>query len=1460
LDQGIPLLKFPYPQLILPTPKFFLLTSYQAKTNLAMKKLYGLLALLFLLFPPLIQAQNPGDLDKSFDPGSGANGRVSTIVKLPDNQYLIGGNFTTYNGVGRNRLAKINQDGSLFENFNIGVGVNGEILTAAYKQTDGKILIGGSFSSFNGISRNGIARINPDGSLDSSFDPRFGATDGNLKPGRILNILIQSDGKIVIGGEFTYFDKTPRNYIARLNPDGSLDSSFTIDSGANGPVLATALQSDGKIVVGGNFTAFNNSARTRIARLNPDGSLDQAFNSEGQGPNYGVWSIAIQADQKIVIGGEFTSYFKDTRNYLARVNSIDGSLDNTFNSYDGTKVYRLNGPVFSMAIQDDGKIIIGGAFTSDIFFGEVSANRITRVNYDGNVDVSFNPNKLGANSIVRSVSLNTNSTILIGGDFTTYDKIIRNGIARLIGGSPIPDEVPPVLDLETLTDITAQCQMNFGDLTVPTATDNVDGTVQGTIDASIFPITTQGTTTITWTYTDRAGNLTHQTQNIIIQDSEIPVISPTEDFTKVLEAGQCEALINIDVPVIDPESGIILWNKLGSQEEVTNSAYGPDLLPGSGMLFEEGEYGNGLYVPMVQGVRSVHSPYTPRNIVPLGSFSIEFWYKRTHDDEHDGHSFVSGAYEDNEKGTVDFTALSGYVGWWWLYGIVRGNDGQLVGRYKYDLITQENWEAFFPKNEWIHLAFSHDATWPVGNRIKIFRNGVELEGVDGEFDTGYMGHVGQYGDAGFRIGNFVAWDTWGAGGVMDNIKLWNYPKTDFSDRFEEFSSTGDYIKTPAVTDNCSQISPLGTRSDGLPLDSPYPVGVTTIAWTAVDEAGNEAVPVVQTITIRDQGVPVIEEIAPITQASDGGLCTSILTIIPPIVSDDCGTIVALGTRSDEMDLTAPYPVGNTTITWTAKDVSGNNAEPVLQTITINDEQIPVIDGIEAVIQANEPGLCEAQVSIVPPTVIDNCDEVIPTGMREDGLDLTAPYPVGTTTITWTATDASGNNAEPVLQTITINDEEKPVIGEQATINQSNDIGMCSALVTIIPPSVADNCSVIEPQGTRDDGLSLTSEYPVGITTITWTASDEAGNTAVEVMQDVVITDTEAPVVLTKNLEFTIEVGQSVTITPQDVDLGSTDNCGINSLSLGKTIFTDLDEGINEVVLTAIDAAGNTNSATATVTIIVDRSCKVRAIAQDVTLILDKNGLATLTTSAVNNGSYSECIGSSLTMTLSQSVYSCSDLGSKEAILTVTDKDGNQGTDAFMVTVIDNLPPSFGSIPKTLKVSIDPNSSYILPDFTTQYHATDNCIGVSYTQVPGQGTALSTTGTHPVVLTAKDLSGNTVSSTINIDISISKPKGGTKPKSAVSGSRTLGLEEATENSIFIYPNPAISEANLEVRILNPDELTIKMIDANGREVFTTSGFKESSFTQPLDLKGLSKGLYIIQVQIGFELISKRLVIQ
>ncbi len=300
------------------------------------------------------------------------------------------------------------------------------------------------------------------------------------------------------------------------------------------------------------------------------------------------------------------------------------------------------------------------------------------------------------------------------------------------------------------------------------------------------------------------------------------------------------------------------------------------------------------------------------------------------------------------------------------------------------------------------------------------------------------------------------------------------------------------------------------------------------------------------------------------------------------------------------------------------------------------------------------------------------------------------------------------------------------------------------------------------QGTTD-----TSIFPItaqGTTIITWTYEDQVGNSFIQT-QIISIEDTIAPIVNPKNLVIEIEEGRSESITPEEVDAGSTDNCGPVFLSLDKNTFTAADEGNNTITLTATDAVGNTSSQEATVTIIVIRPpCKVIALANNLTVALDKNGQASITTRQVNNGSYSECIGGTLTLGLSRSTFNCADVGVNEVTLTATDRNGNVGSTVFTVTVVDNLAPTIAKLPNTLRVSIEANGSYSVPDFRVTYPASDNCTVATYTQTPAPGTVYTTAGTYPVVLTATDQSGNVTSGTFDISLSVARPKGGGGNKS------------------------------------------------------------------------------------------------
>jgi uncharacterized delta-60 repeat protein len=207
--------------------------------------------------------------------------------------------------------------------------------------SSGKIVVGGQFTSYNGTSERYIARLNTDGSLDTTFAPvgtGLNADVGVLK--------IDSSGKIIIGGGFISYNGTSRNYVARINTDGSLDATFNPGTGFNGVVNYVNTDASGKILVGGQFTSFNGTGTPYIARLNTDGSLDTTFASTGTGFNTQVSVIQVDAyTGKIYVGGYFTSYNGTSTPYLARLNS-DGSLDTTFSPV-GTG---LNSPVFTVLL------------------------------------------------------------------------------------------------------------------------------------------------------------------------------------------------------------------------------------------------------------------------------------------------------------------------------------------------------------------------------------------------------------------------------------------------------------------------------------------------------------------------------------------------------------------------------------------------------------------------------------------------------------------------------------------------------------------------------------------------------------------------------------------------------------------------------------------------------------------------------------------------------------------------------------------------------------------------------------------------------------------------------------------------------------------------------------------------------------------------------------------------------
>ena len=248
-----------------------------------------------------------GSLDTSFT-NLTFNARVDAIALQPDGKILVGGNFKFIDGVLRDSIARLNSDGTLDTGFD--PDANNDVFSIVL-QPDGKILIGGVFTNIGGVTRNRIARLNSDGSLDTSFNPNANAVVGQ--------IVLQPDDKILICGGFTTIGGVSCSKIARLNSDGSLDTSFINDIADWSHVYSIALQPDGKILAGANDFVVGGVVRNYLARLNNDGTLDTNFDPDADNL---VFSIVLQPDGKILIGGYFETVGGAARNRIARLKEV----------------------------------------------------------------------------------------------------------------------------------------------------------------------------------------------------------------------------------------------------------------------------------------------------------------------------------------------------------------------------------------------------------------------------------------------------------------------------------------------------------------------------------------------------------------------------------------------------------------------------------------------------------------------------------------------------------------------------------------------------------------------------------------------------------------------------------------------------------------------------------------------------------------------------------------------------------------------------------------------------------------------------------------------------------------------------------------------------------------------------------------------------------------------------------
>lgn len=350
-----------------------------------------------------LRAQSPSADSFNPSPSSFQGATVSAFAIQPDGKILIGGSFTQIGGQNRTNIARLFPDGTVETNFHpVVLGIGSATINCIALQTNGQILVGGNFTTLSGQSRHNIARLNADGSVDMTFNP---GTD----VGPVRGLAVLPNGTILMSGNFSLVGGSfIRQSIARLNTDGTVDTNF--NARVSGSVLYVVPQADGKILAGGSFTKIGGQNCTNFARLNSDGTLDLSFNPAVAGT---VYPHAVQPDGKIIVDVGASG-----ATHVMRLNS-DGSVDPTFT------VPPYCNSVGSAGLQADGKILVTGGFTT--FWGQ-PRNYLTRLNPDGTLDTNFTA---GADALVLALAIQPDGKILIGGLFSGLAGANRFSVGRL---------------------------------------------------------------------------------------------------------------------------------------------------------------------------------------------------------------------------------------------------------------------------------------------------------------------------------------------------------------------------------------------------------------------------------------------------------------------------------------------------------------------------------------------------------------------------------------------------------------------------------------------------------------------------------------------------------------------------------------------------------------------------------------------------------------------------------------------------------------------------------------------------------------------------------------------------------------------------------------------------------------------------------------------------------------------
>ncbi|MFH6942605.1 HYR domain-containing protein [Flavobacterium sp. FlaQc-50] len=927
----------------------------------------------------LIRLNADGSLDTAFNIGNGFDNDITAVAVQSDGKIVVSGKFSTFQDVAQQYLIRLNVDGSKDTSFNTGTGFVGNYVYSVLIQSDGKIIASGGFRTYQGVAQKYLIRLNPDGSNDTSFtnpinfaymnneyasnmslqpdgkliasfykpnnssgddgvyrfnsdgslDSTFSIAsfdDGaNLLTGKanadVLATAILNDGRILIGGKFNYCNKIIEKGIVCLNANGRRDSSFNKDTGFDAAVQCSAVQGDGKTLIGGYFDNFQGVTQKKLIRINLDGSKDTSFNPPAEF-NDEVQSILLQADGKILIRGKFTNFGNSGRNALVRLNP-DGSRDTSFlrsSEYD----------VDVIALQPNGKIIISAFVDS---YPYLPVRRLFRLNIDGTNDVSFTAGNSFdlSKGIISSIVAQPDGKILVGGSFTTLNPIPQKYLVRLN-----PDGSQDTsFDIGTLYNLAINVQK---------ITLQPDGKI---LVAGLFSPTT--------------GDY----QNYLVRLNSDGSKDPS--FTQSIGSESVRTGYGIEISslVLQPDGKILVGGEFDTFQGIAQSRL--TRLNSDGSIDASFDTGNQFVAPIysislfpdgkinVSGVFSSYKSFTSSYFIrlkgtyftPLNATTIQT--NVTCLDSATGSASIVSVNE----GKAPYTYL-------WSNGATTPEiTGLVAGNYSCKIIDSES--ATITKNFIIitdsdieRPTITAPAAVTVNANLDCTATAVVL-GTPITSDNCNVASVTNNAPAIFPVGNTtVIWTVKDASGniataaqtitvkdvTLPTITAPTAVTVNLTAAGCTLSATDVVLGTPVTADNCSVASVTSNAPKF------YSLGTTIVTWTVKDKSNNSAT-ATQIVTVKDVTPPTITAPAAIVSNTTFNCKAAGIALGNPITADNCSV------ASVTNDAPANFPIGNTTVTWTIKDRSNNTATAT---------QLVTIKGLDVTVSYNEGKLTVAETA------------------------------------------------------------------------------------------------------------------------------------------------------------------------------------------------------------------------------------------------------------------------------------------------------------------------------------------------------------------------------------------------------------------------------------------------------------------------------------------------------------------